>query len=188
MIRSRSARQRPLPARRQEGVALFIALVVLLIITILGVSGLQTTTLEERMAAAARDRDIAFQAAEAALSQAEQFIETLGPGDLAQFQNNADGLYVPPGDAVSGERWETVDWNGGNAITVATAVPGQVAAQPRYIVEHVTTLVADEDTLNLSNIGQSVGAPTEIFRITALGTGGSERARVLLQATYGRVL
>jgi Tfp pilus assembly protein PilX len=52
----------------------------------------------------------------------------------------------------------------------------------------VTTLVADEDTLNLSNIGQSVGAPTEIFRITALGTGGSERARVLLQATYGKVL
>jgi Tfp pilus assembly protein PilX len=68
------------------------------------------------------------------------------------------------------------------------AVPGQVATQPQYIIEHLTTLVAEDDTLNLSNIGQSVGAPTEVFRITALGTGGSARAQVMLQSTYGRVL
>jgi type IV pilus assembly protein PilX len=173
---------------RQRGVALFIALVVLLIITILGVAGLQTTTLEERMAAASRDRDIAFQAAESALSQAEAFIETLGPGDLAQFQNNAGGLYVPPVGATAPEWWDVVSWSGGGGITVATSVPGPVAAQPQYIIEHVTTIVPAEDSLNLSNIGASVGAPTEIFRITAYGVGGSDRAEVLLQATYGKVL
>ena len=88
MAISRRERQQPIGRRRQQGVALFIALVVLLIITILGISGLQTTTLEERMAASARDRDIAFQAAEAALAQAEIFVNGIGVTGLAPFDLN----------------------------------------------------------------------------------------------------
>ncbi|MDZ7826809.1 MAG: PilX N-terminal domain-containing pilus assembly protein [Gammaproteobacteria bacterium] len=79
--------------------ALFLALVVLLIITILGVSGLQTTILEERMAANARDRDLAFQAAEAALLDAELFLSN---ASLPPF-NNANGLYTL--DAANRPAW-----------------------------------------------------------------------------------
>jgi type IV pilus assembly protein PilX len=176
------------PSRRQDGVALFIALVVLLIITVLGISGLQTTTLEERMAASARDRDIAFQAAEAALAQAETLVEGLAVTDLPQFDLNANGFYRPKTGAVDDDWWESVDWvNDGTLPTVGVAIDG-VAAQPRYIVEYQSRVLAGDDELNVSNVGAAIGAPTDIFRITAFGTGGSARANVMLQATYGVVL
>lgn len=187
-MRSRRIRPRSAPpARRQEGVALFIALVILLIITVLGISGLQTTTLEERMAASARDRDIAFQAAEAALVQGEAFVQGLAVTDLVQFDANTDGLYRPQ-TGTTQDWWETVDWvNDANLPTVGVAIDG-VAAQPRFIVEYQTRVLAGDDSLNISNVGGSVGAPTDIFRITAYGTGGSARANVMLQATFGVIV
>ena len=66
---------RSLP-QRESGVALFMSLVMLLIITILGLSSVQTTTLQERMARNARDTNLAFQAAEAAIKDAETLAET----------------------------------------------------------------------------------------------------------------
>ena len=172
---------------QQRGVALFISLVVLLIITIVGVSAVQTTTLEERMAANARDRDIAFQAAEAALISAENFIEGLEPADIPGFLGNASGLYVPatPGDVA---RWDEVDWEGDASLPQTDDdLPG-VYQQPRYIVEHLTQIAPDEDELNLSNIGGATGAATDVFRITARGQGGSQYAEVMLQSSYGKVL
>jgi type IV pilus assembly protein PilX len=172
--------------KRERGVALFISLVVLLIITIIGVSAVQTTTLEERMAANARDHDIAFQAAESALMSAEGFVETLQPADVPSFGGNTDGKYLPAG-AGNQPRWETVDWTGDATIPEADDVIPGVSDQPKYIVEYLTQLAPDEDELNLSNIGGTSGAPTDIFRITARGAGGSTRAQVLLQVTYGKI-
>ena len=62
--------------KRQSGVALFISLVMLLILTVLGLSSVQTTSVQERMARNARDTNLAFQAAESALKDAEALIET----------------------------------------------------------------------------------------------------------------
>jgi len=62
--------------KRQSGVALFISLVLLLILTVLGLSSVQTTSLQERMARNARDTNLAFQAAESAVKDAEALIET----------------------------------------------------------------------------------------------------------------
>jgi len=47
--------------KRQSGVALFISLVMLLILTVLGLSSVQTTSVQERMARNARDTNLAFQ-------------------------------------------------------------------------------------------------------------------------------
>lgn len=59
--------------KSERGAALLVALIMLLLITILGVSAMQTTTLEEKMAGNLRDRHVAFQAAEAALRAGEQY-------------------------------------------------------------------------------------------------------------------
>lgn len=187
MRSSRKFARTSIPARRQDGVALFIALVVLLIITVLGISGLQTTTLEERMAASARDRDVAFQTAEAALAQGETFVQGLTVVDLAQFDANTNGLYRPQ-SGTTADWWDTVDWENDVALPTIVTDFGNVAAQPKYIVEYKARVLAGDDSLNISNVGASVGAPTDIFRITAYGTGGSARANVMLQATYGVIV
>jgi len=58
-----------------QGSALIVSLVILLIMTILGLSAMQTTVLQERMAGNMKDRNMAFQAAEAALRAGENWVE-----------------------------------------------------------------------------------------------------------------
>lgn len=52
---------------RQSGMVLIISLIMLVLLTIIGVSGMKVTALEEKMAGNDRDQSISFQAAETAL-------------------------------------------------------------------------------------------------------------------------
>jgi len=64
MIESRSRTRIVAPRSRQTGAALFVGLVLLLVMTVLGVSGMSTATLELAMAGNAQAQQQAFQAAE----------------------------------------------------------------------------------------------------------------------------
>ncbi|MFT7090568.1 MAG: type IV pilus assembly protein PilX [Candidatus Azotimanducaceae bacterium] len=175
-----------------------MSLVMLLIITVLGLSSVQTTTLQERMARNARDTNLAFQATEAAIKDAETMVETftslvdfgndprINPAQCYDSPNDDAGLYYERGYNCS-SNWVGIDWSGSTGfIAAATAITG-VAEQPKYIVEHVKTVIADEDKLNLDNIGQDTGSGrAQIFRITVFGTGGTDTAHVMIQSTYGR--
>ena len=65
---------------RQNGAALITALVMLVILTMLGLSSMSTNTMEERMAANSQETNRAFQASEAGLDQAY--------ADVASFDLN----------------------------------------------------------------------------------------------------
>ncbi|MDZ7684298.1 MAG: PilX N-terminal domain-containing pilus assembly protein [Gammaproteobacteria bacterium] len=181
----------------QRGVALFISLVMLLILTLLGVSAVQTTALQERMSRNSFDNNLAFQATESAVRDAEDFIEdnfnSLVMFDTAGAEDN--GFYYD-NEWNETPNWENIDWDTDQECdpssvptgvrAAETEVPG-VCVQPKYIIEHVKTVVSDQDRLNLDNIGQGTGTGrTQVFRITALGTGGTKTAHVLLQTTYGK--
>lgn len=174
--------------RQQQGIALFMSLVILLILTVLGVSSVQTTRMQELMTRNAHDINIAFLAAESAMEDAEALIE--GTASIAVFKAAdayKDGLYLEAAYN-SASNWSQVDWYATNGfyITAATVVDG-VAEPPKYIVEHLKSIVSSEDRLNLDNIGQGTGSGlSEVFRITAYGTGGSAEAHVLIQSTYGK--
>lgn len=86
-----NARVRLPSDRRQRGFSLIVSLMMLIVITILGVSASQMAINEERGSRNDRDRQIAFQAAEAALNDAE--LEILGP--LAS-RNAATGNCADP--------------------------------------------------------------------------------------------
>jgi type IV pilus assembly protein PilX len=70
-IQSSSRRQPALTLRRQTGFSLIVALMMLIVIILLGVSASQMSINEERGSRNDRDRQIAFQAAEAAIKDAE---------------------------------------------------------------------------------------------------------------------
>ncbi len=174
--------------RHSSGVALFISLVLLLLLTIIGVSAVQGTSLEARMARNDHDSLLAFQAAESALRDAEDQVEAIV--STVNFSDaGTDGLWTVA-DLGDTPRWEDQDtWDtANNHIEAPTEVLG-VAAPPRYIIEHAASVVREENAYQLGDpYGQSASDRIEIFRITALGTGGSAQARVLLQSTYGRIL
>ncbi len=58
----------------QGGVALFVSLIFLLLLTIVGVSAMKSATLQEKMAGSTRFKTITFQYAEAGLREGEGFI------------------------------------------------------------------------------------------------------------------
>ena len=188
-MRHLPASSRLLPRVRagQRGVALFIALVVLLIITLVGVTSLQTTRLEERMAANALDRDTAFQAAEAALAGGETNVEDLPPAFEADFEANADGFYEPA-DPDDPPRWEEVEWTEDDSLPEADVELAGVTEPPKFIVEYVARVeVEDEGSANLGQSGDLSGEQVDMFRVTAYGHGRSAETRVLLQSTYGKI-
>ena len=171
---------------RQRGVALFIALVVLLIITIIGVAGLQTTRFEERMAANARDHQIAFQAAETALRTAELQLQAIAPGFEPSFDANGNGRFRPAAPGAQ-PRWEAANWAGDATIPQVAANVGTVAAPPKYIIEYLAQVAFQRDANNQGGYGEGEPELADVFRVTAYGTGGSADARVLLQSTYGKL-
>ncbi len=59
---------------KQSGVVMVVCLVLLLVVTALGLTSMNSTTLETKMASGFRDRAVAFEAAEEALSVAETWI------------------------------------------------------------------------------------------------------------------
>jgi Tfp pilus assembly protein PilX len=58
------------PNQRQQGVVLAVALILLIVLTLLGISAMDTTILEHRLAKNNEERTHAFQTAEAGLLQA----------------------------------------------------------------------------------------------------------------------
>lgn len=166
----------------QHGTALIISLIILLLMTLLGVTGMQTTLVQERIAGNTRDRNLAFEAAEAALRQGESYLANnavVGPF------NNANGLYQP------GTAAEPV-WQGENFWDTAShyvqvdgfSAAGTVLAQsPGYIIEELAPAPADPT----GSLAADEPLPTmRFYRITARGWGGSNTAIVQLQTVFRR--
>lgn len=72
----------------QAGAALITALILLLVLTVIGVTSLANTVMEERMAGNMRERQIAFQASEAALREGERLIDSRDDIHEVVFYNN----------------------------------------------------------------------------------------------------
>ena len=187
-MRMRSTNMTLVFERHQRGVALFISLVLLLVLTIAGVSAVQTTSLEERMARNTHDSLLAFQSAESTLREAEGWI-IANVSSTAQFsENGANGLWTSAPYDEADQRWEEDIWADGNAqsIEVVSTVDG-VSAQPRFIVEWVATVQRDENPNLLGSSYSAVFDRIEIFRITSRGVGATPNARVMLQGTFGMI-
>ena len=150
---------KPLPTpRAQTGASLIIALIFLVILTLLGVAVSNVTSLEERMAGNTRDRDLAFQAAEAALQDAEQRLTDSAFRALVTKTIDASNAT----DANDAAYWNAYDW-ANDSIAVSKTIE-QVAAQPLMTLERYGT--------------------TNTYRVTARGVGATTNSVVFLQAQF----
>ena len=186
----RSAHLRSLVAA-QRGMSLFPAMVFLLVLTMLGIAALGSSAMQERMAGNAKDMNIAFQAAEAGLRDAESDIDANITMATVFTSACTNGLCTPPsewGTPSSTDISKLIDWtNSGLTRTYGTntgaGVFPVVAAQPVYVIELVSQLPPPT--------GGSVGigiAPTtsggRVYRVTVLATGARAETRAILQSAY----
>jgi type IV pilus assembly protein PilX len=175
---------------KERGISLVLVMIFLVILSGLGITAMQSSTFSARIARNESDRNIAFQAAEAALRDAEndiaykrfdhvtpctastagcraQAIEGLLNFDLACTNGLCAGgaSAIPP--------WETASiWApSGNSVaygtrTGAIALP-VVSSQPRYLIE-----------------GYIIGLEKNaVYRVTAVGFGANSSTQVMLQTS-----
>lgn len=172
-------RQTTLP-QVQRGAVLATALIILVIITLIGVTASQVTSLEERMAGNFRDRNLAFQAAEAALREGEQLLDGL----LLPSFDGTNGLYSnPPAGCPAGNFiWQCVSpFQGGDSdVRVYNDNLHGIDRPPVYIIEQLPRI----------NTGGSLDAAgaieIQLYRVTAWGMGGNPNTIVQLQTVYRR--
>lgn len=73
-----------LSRKNQQGAALVMALAVLVLLTILGISAMKSSTLEYRMATSIQDKSTAFQAAESGLAESMANV-SLNPNQASTY-------------------------------------------------------------------------------------------------------
>jgi type IV pilus assembly protein PilX len=181
------------PRPRQSGAALVTVLVLLLVMTLLGIVGMRTTSMEERMSANLYDRSIAFQAAEAALREGERQAG-LRPTPADPVGACATGLCGRPAPNTA-PVWAPTSTVWDTAPTATTELeptsdspsPGVLAVDAKYIIEMLADDVPARNTCTTSgDISESVCTGTERrYRITArVDQADIERASVTLQSIY----
>ncbi|PIE83390.1 MAG: hypothetical protein CSA09_00480 [Candidatus Contendobacter odensis] len=100
--------------QKQRGAALIVGLILMTVITLVGVTAMQGTTLQEKMAGNLRDSNLSFQASEAALRNCEQLLQN----NYLQQVNRYDANLPPNQPPILPARDVRVDVDGdgdGNA-------------------------------------------------------------------------
>ena len=178
----------------QHGAALVTSLLILVVMTIIGVTAVTTSSLTEKMAGNMRDLNLAFEAAEAGLRDGERWLITYPsvghqppPPNAAACTTPPCSCGTPPCDV----------WDLNKILDVAAGVElneqthtwwttqgrpysetlANVTTQPRYIIEYIE-YVPDELSADAPPTGRNY------YRVTARGTGGSNVAQLYLQSVY----
>ena len=188
----------------QRGFSLITTLILLVIVTVLGVAASQLALMSERSTRFDRDQQIAFQAAEAALLDAEFDIRgpnTSANSRVAQFSpqsalgfvdgcgdtSNQRGMCMP---AAEGQKpiWYQVNFTDTSAgartvrfgeFTGRSFSAGSTGLrseiEPRYIIEVLP------DT---SSVGGSANVQKNVFRVTAMGFGPRRETQAVVQMIF----
>ena len=177
---------------RQSGMSLFPALMFLLVLAVLGVSALNSTVMQEKMVSNTKDANLAFQAAEAGLRDAEADVVKNITGGTVFSSSCTHGLCTPPSTWASPSSLDiskAIDWSNGGltrsygAYTSSSALP-DVAAQPQYVIEKLSSLPVGPGGsagIGLPGLPLNGGAA---YRLTVLATGVRAETRVILQSTF----
>jgi len=170
--------------RRQRGIVLIILLIFLVITTTLITSAMRTTLLDDKMISNFRDQDIAFQAAEAGLLTAENYLlnTTL---TTSQFTANCvNGLCIA--NPVAPVWLTTSNW--ANAVSVTSLQTSlQTSVAPQYLIELLPSSYGGSsgDGSMVAPINYQLPPPASTqYRITSLGTGKDSNSQVMLQSIY----
>lgn len=150
---------------RQSGAALVVSLIFLLLMTLISTSSMRSATMQERMAGNTRDYHLGFQSAEAALRDAENYLQTTVV--LPDFDDTGGHYVVNSANRPVWHTYPTSTGTGGH-LTYPADIAG-TAQRPTYYLERLTTArPAGTET--------ETGVPVDeinYFRVTAAGFGGA---------------
>ena len=176
---------------KQQGVALVVSLIILVSLTMLGLTSIQRTTTDLAMAGNQRETGLMFQAAEVGLVSAEDYIEaSTTNADFANTTPNMTfGRHTVEADntAYSGPNYFT-DWATSTAATTEMVTDKMAKEQPRYMIEYLGDRLQNPlASINIGGYGtQQTGKIVSIYRPTARGVGLTGNSFRYIQAYFGK--
>ncbi len=176
---------------REQGSVLLVSLVLLLIMTVAGLTSIRLSGLEEKMTGNFYDQQKAFHAAEVALLEAENHIDK-NLFSLNVFNADCTEGYCFSGndrsDAGNCSLGSSTPWSNDSTWqnsalhrTTTFDIDG-ITSQAKYIIEFRCYIPKNNDGPMPDPANQ--GEWAMFFRVTALATGGSDSTRVMLQSSY----
>jgi len=169
---------------RQAGAALLVALVMLILITLIGISAARMQTMEARMASNLQNRNLAMQSAESSLRTAE---DGLAQANYNGFGSNTAGQYTyvptsgnPPwylGGTVGSTFWTTSS----DLATGPTETLDSSQASV-FIIEKLPPVAVQGGSVSTAQYGNDPRAV--VYRVTSQATGGDTTAPITLQSIY----
>lgn len=170
---------------RQRGAALIVGLLILAVVMLIGVTGMSTTVLQERMTGTQRNESLAFTGSESALRGGELFVYQAyanSDGTLATVVDNAitDGSGTLAA-FVNSRTWVSAgatQFTGIDYPSISgTAGGSRLDRSPVYLVERLQRSTSGGEY----GTGDGVGW---LYRITARSTGGDPRVIRTTESVY----
>jgi len=164
----------------QAGMTLVVSLMILIALTIMGVSSMQSTRTEVSMAGNLREANIAFNAAEAGLRAAEDFVNNTISTNF--YNDPSIGLY--PELIAEPPYGQSATWDASQ--TASTTLP-YVMEQPKFIINYLGDRSQNEvGAVNIGGYGSGQpGLTISNFTITVRATGQSGRSYSYVQSYFG---
>ena len=192
------AQTNPLPTTHapQEGFVLIVGLVILGLLTMLALSSMRDTTMQEKMAGASRESGLAFQAAESALRDAENCITN--PAAKCGFDEVTNDTHFDQDDATfpkHNDLFDAATWVAYDPPGDATVLAGVPPGGAKYIIRKAGTVAGEGDSgaaktnaLTGCSAGDCSGggdsSSQAIYEITARGAGESGAGQSVLRVYY----
>lgn len=166
---------------KQQGAVLVTVLIYLLVLSMMGVSSMHGTSMEERMASNSWEQARAFNAAESALLDAGQWF--LFQPDLIEASLDGSTGVWSTGSVAGAIVQSSFDWQAhgityGSDSGESSSLFGDLHLPPKYVVEESGFEPSDSDPDTLAR-------KTGVFyyNFSAIGYGRSEGSRSILQTT-----
>ena len=177
------------PSPRQEGMALVIALVFLVLLTVIGIAALGSNILQQRMTFGSAERNAALQSADSALLAGENWISTQTAQPVGTCTSTSSTCTSPAIWARYGQATPPVGltqlttgsfWTG-YGQSFGYTIPNAYL-QPQYVIEDL-----GHDNSGSLAVGQSPpGYQTYYFQVTARGYGAQNTSSALVQSVYAK--
>jgi type IV pilus assembly protein PilX len=159
---------------RQRGMALLVSLIMLLLLTMIGISSMQNATLQEKMSASVQLRNQSFQLAEAALRVGENIV---APKAYVLTKCANTVACAPPPDSIS----VTTAGTGSNGVIWVASGTGFYAIQN---IGTTASPVNPPDGCYVTSGGLTSYSTVTLYRITAVGLVGGNRS--VVESIYGK--
>ncbi len=172
--------------QKQHGVTLIVSLVILVTMTLLGITSMQRTTMELTMAGNQRESGLMFQAAEIGIDSAEDTIAASTSNGY--FNDENSGLYTVAASSTSytgPDYFSDTDWK---TKSQSSSTSINAKEQPRYLIEYLGDRYQNVSAvINIGGYGtQQTGDIVSIYRTTSRGAGLTGNAYRYIQSYYGK--